>query len=53
MLDPAGLRFIGIGFSAITAVVALIAACIVVGASPEITDNQPNDRPAIAHVGGR
>jgi hypothetical protein len=49
MPDPAGLRFIGIGFSAITAVVAFIAAVTVVGTSPDLSDN----RPAIATIGTR
>jgi hypothetical protein len=41
MADQTGLRFIGIGFSAITAVVSLIAALIVVGANPDTFDKQP------------
>lgn len=45
MPDQTGLRFIGFGFSAVTAVVTLIAALIVIGASPEIAE-----RPAIASV---
>ena len=49
MPDPAGLRFIGIGFGAITAMVTLIAALIVVGASPDLSEN----RPAIVSVGTR
>jgi hypothetical protein len=53
MPDPAGLRFIGIGFSAITAVVTLIAAVIVVGANPEMIDNRSSEPPAVASVGTR
>jgi hypothetical protein len=43
--DQTGLRFIGLGFSAVTAVVTLIAAFIVIGANPELTE-----RPAITAV---
>jgi hypothetical protein len=53
MPDPTGLRVIGIGFSAITALVTLIAAFIVVGAGPGMTDSQQSDRPATANVGRR
>ena len=49
MADQAGLRFIGIGFSAITVMVTLIAAIIVLGTTPEAADS----RPAIASVGTR
>jgi len=48
MADQAGLRFIGIGLSAVTVVVTLIAAFIVIGASPEMPD-----RPAVASIGTR
>jgi hypothetical protein len=41
MADPAGLRFIGIGFSAVTVVVTLIAAFIVVGANPGVPERPP------------
>ena len=41
MPDPAGLRFIGLGFSAVTAIVTLIAALIVIGAPPETTGRPP------------
>lgn len=43
MPDPAGLRFIGLGFSAVTAIVTLIAALIVIGANPETSE-----RPTVA-----
>jgi hypothetical protein len=45
MPDQTGLRFIGLGFSAVTAAVALIAAFIVISATPEL-----GERPAIASV---
>ena len=41
MPDPAGLRFIGLGFSAVTAIVTLIAALVVVGAPPDATERAP------------
>jgi len=43
MPDHTGLRFIGLGFSAVTAIVTLIAALIVIGANPEIPE-----RPTVA-----
>ena len=45
MPDQTGLRFIGLGFSAITAIVTLIAALVVIGAPSELAE-----RPAVASV---
>jgi hypothetical protein len=41
MADQTGLRVIGIGFSAVTAAVALIAAFIVVGTTPDTLEARP------------
>lgn len=41
MPDQTGLRFIGLGFSAVTAIVTLIAALVVIGAPPGATERAP------------